>query len=74
MTIRHPGRMSDQVAAIEAATRRAEMDVLQTRLQEAIESLANIFDSIARGEKVDLTYPDGQIITITRARNRGEGR
>lgn len=72
MNIYHPGRTSDLEDKIAAAAQRARMEIITVELHALQQSLAAIFDGIARREQVDLTYDDGEIVTITRAKKRGE--
>lgn len=71
--ISHPGRPSDQLAAIEHVKQRAEMEHLQCRVEQLSLDLAAIFDGIRDGGPVELTYPDGTVVPITKARRRGAG-
>lgn len=72
MNIDHPGRISDLEDKITAAAQKARIEVITAELHAAKRSLAAIFDCIARREQIDLTYDDGEIVTITRAKKRGE--
>jgi len=57
---------------LETAKMRAELDTLRMHYDSRANDLASIFNRIARGEQVELHYPDGTVIPITRARKRGE--
>jgi hypothetical protein len=69
-SITHPGRTIDEIDRIERAKMRAEMEHLQKRVERLSTDMAAIFDGIDRGEQVDLQYPSGEVVTITRARPR----
>lgn len=73
VTVGHPGRYSDVDASMRAAQLKARNVVLEETVAKLIHDLAAIHDSIKRGEQVDLIYPDGEVITITRARKRTAG-
>lgn len=72
VSIAHPGRTSDEIERIERAKMRAEMEHLQGRVERLSSDMAAIFDAIANGEQIDLQYPDGRVLTVTRAKKRGE--
>lgn len=72
VTIAHPGRTSSELERIERAKMRAEMEHLQARVERLSSDMAAIFDGIRNGDRVELTYEDGEVITITKARKRGD--
>lgn len=57
---------------IEKAQMKAELETLRIHYDSMVENLDSIFTRIARGEQVELHYPDRTVIPITRARKRGE--
>lgn len=61
--------MQDEIAR---AHMEAEMKLLQARYDGMASDLDAIFTRIARGEQVELHYPDGTVVPITKARKRGE--
>lgn len=71
--ITFPPRKSDVQLEIENAQLKAKMDVLERTTERVTSHLASIFDGIARGDQVELQYPDGQTVLITKARKRGTG-
>lgn len=71
--ISHPGHMSDIEGRLAAAKLKVENDFMRSELERANITLRSIFDSIARGEQIDLRYDDGTVVTITRARPRKGG-
>lgn len=71
-TIYHPGRASDLEERVNRAALQARLDVLTKAYEEARDGLAAIFDAISRGDQAELTFPDGRLIRITKAKNRGE--
>jgi len=64
--------MSDLDEKIAAAAQRAKLEVVTQELLAAQTSLTAIFDGIGNGEQVPLTYPDGRVVLITRAKPRTE--
>lgn len=71
MTVNAPPRLDALTTEIARAQDAAKLKFLERAVERLTGELAEIFDGIARGEHVELAYPDGSIITITRARNRG---
>lgn len=61
--------------AIGRAQLEAEMKVLRTNYDKMAGDLEAIFTRIGRGDQVELHFPDGNVVPITRARPRkaGEG-
>lgn len=65
MNIHHPNGRRDRLrAAIEVAELKARLSVLETTLLNMEDDLEAIFTRIAKGERVELHYPDGEIIRI----------
>lgn len=62
--------MEDRVAK---AKLEAEMRVLQTAYEAMASNLDAIFTRIARGDQVELHYPDGKVILVTKAKPRKAG-
>ncbi|RVC47628.1 hypothetical protein EN781_00395 [Mesorhizobium sp. M4A.F.Ca.ET.090.04.2.1] len=70
--VTHPPRISDLQASIARAQTQAKMDVLERTNEVLTRQLAAIFDGIGRNEQVELIYPNGEVVLITKARKRGE--
>ena len=51
---------------------QTELKVLQEAYDKLASDMDSIFTRIGRGEQVELRYPDGQVIPITKARRRGD--
>ncbi|MES0071857.1 hypothetical protein [Mesorhizobium sp. M0058] len=73
--VSHPPRLSDLQASIARAQLDAKMTILEQMNERLTLQLQSIFDGIARGGQVELVYPDGEVVLITKARPRktGEG-
>ncbi len=73
--ISHPQRASDVQERIARAQADAKMTVLEQMIERMHFQLQSIFDGIGRGDQVELVYPDGEVVLITKARPRkaGEG-
>ncbi|PWJ88433.1 hypothetical protein C8D77_111156 [Mesorhizobium loti] len=71
----HPQRVSDLQERIARAQVDAKMTVLEQMIDRMHCQLQSIFDGIGRNEQVELVYPDGEVVLITKARPRkaGEG-
>lgn len=50
---------------------KADLTLTNSMLMEVQGDLSSIFTRIQRGEQVELHYPDGTVIPITKARRRG---
>ncbi|RWB67598.1 hypothetical protein [Mesorhizobium sp.] len=72
INIHAPRDRYDLRAEIELAHMKAEMALLQQRYDKMESDLDSIFTRIARGDQVELHYPNGEIVLITKARKRGE--
>lgn len=72
INIRPPVSLLDMQERIANAKVRAELETLQRHYNDMASNLESIFNRIARGEPVELHYPDGTVIPITRARRRGD--
>lgn len=70
--VTHPPRFSDMQMEVARAQEQAKMDVLERTNERLALQLAAIFDGIGRNEQVELVYPNGEIVLITKARKRGE--
>lgn len=65
INIHHPGNIDNRMrAAIETAELKARVSVLERYLMGAQSDLDAIFTRIARGEVVELHYPDGRVIVV----------
>ncbi len=63
--IHHPGSREGRMrAAIEVAELKARLDVMERYLFDATTDLEAIFTRIGKGERVELHYPDGEIIRV----------
>lgn len=73
--ITHPPRLSDLQQQIAHAQTQAKMDLLERTNEKLTSHLLSIFDGIGRNEHVELIYPGGEVVLITKARPRraGEG-
>ncbi|BCH12009.1 hypothetical protein MesoLj131c_62670 [Mesorhizobium sp. 131-3-5] len=73
--ITHPPRLSDLQLQITQAQTQAKMDLLERTNERLTSHLQAIFDGIGRNEQVELVYPGGELVLITKARPRraGEG-
>jgi hypothetical protein len=71
-TVQHPSRISDVQYEIAEAQRNAKVEILERACNRALIQLQSIFDGIGRNEQVELVYPNGEIVLITKARKRGE--
>lgn len=73
--VSHPERVSDLQERVAKAQVDAKMTVLEQMIDRMHSQLQSIFDGIARGGQVELVYPDGEVVLITKARPRktGEG-
>lgn len=67
---RHRYEMQDAIAR---AHMEAEMKLLQMHHDKMADDLDSIFTRIARGEQVELHYPDGKVILVTKAKPRKAG-
>ncbi|MDG4887616.1 MAG: hypothetical protein E5V67_22820 [Mesorhizobium sp.] len=68
-----PLRLSDLQASIARAQIEAKMDVLERTNERLTLHLQSIFDGIGRNEQVELIYPNGEVVLITKARKRDRG-
>lgn len=73
INIRPPRDLFEMEDRMAKARLEAEMKVLQAAYEKVCADLDSIFTRIARGDQVELHYPDGQVVLITRARKRGSG-
>ncbi|WP_027163409.1 hypothetical protein [Mesorhizobium sp. WSM1293] len=73
--VSHPPRISDLQLRIAQAQTQAKMDLLERANETLTNQLTTIFDGIGRNEQVELIYPSGEVVLITKARPRraGEG-
>ncbi|RUV63678.1 hypothetical protein EOA64_08270 [Mesorhizobium sp. M1A.F.Ca.IN.022.02.1.1] len=72
--VAHPPRISDLQLRIAQAQTQAKMDLLERAKESLTSQLTTIFDGIGRNEQVELIYPNGEVVLITKARpRRGEG-
>lgn len=72
INIRLPCRRSELQESIASAQMKIEMELLRNAYDDMRGELESIFTRIARGEQVELHYPDGTVVPITKARRRGE--
>jgi hypothetical protein len=70
--VSHPPRFSEMHDEVLIAQTQAKMDVLERINERLARQLAAIFDGIGRNEQVELVYPNGEVVLITKARKRGE--
>jgi hypothetical protein len=70
--VHYPARISDIEFEIADAQRNAKVAILERAHNRLSLQLAAIFDGIGRNEQVELVYPNGEIVLITKARKRGE--
>lgn len=68
--ITHPPRLSDLQLQIAHAQTQAKMDLLERTNEQLTRHLQAIFDGIGRNEQVELVYPNGELVLITKARKR----
>lgn len=73
INIHAPQKRYDLQDELARAHMEAEMTVLRNRYDKMADDLDAIFTRIARGEQVELHYPDGTMVPITRARRRNAG-
>lgn len=75
INISAPRRRHEMRDDIARAQMEAEMKLLKDGYDDMAGDLDAIFTRIARGEQVELHYPDGTVVPITKARPRkaGEG-
>lgn len=66
INLRHPGGHSDMQAQLE----KVRGEVLERLNKQLLDDIGAIYDGIRRGDQVELTYPDGEVILITKARPR----
>lgn len=71
--VSHPPRISDLQARIAQAQTQAKMDLLERANEILTLQLTAIFDGIGRNEQVELVYPNGELVLITKARPRKAG-
>ncbi len=73
--IAYPPRASEIQMAVSQAQTQAKMELLEREYERLSMQLSSIFDGIGRNEQVELVYPDGEVVLITKARPRkaGEG-
>lgn len=71
INISAPRRRHELQERITAQQMKAEMEILRNAYDDMASDLDSIFTRIARGEQVELHYPDGTIVPITKARRRG---
>jgi hypothetical protein len=69
----HPPRISDLQFRIAQAQTQAKMDLLERANETLTFQLQVIFDGIGRNEQVELVYPNGEVVLITKARKRDRG-
>lgn len=68
--IRSPRDRMDLEERLQRERLEAELTVLREAYDDLRGDLDAIFTRIGRGDQVDLQFPDGEIVTITRARPR----
>ncbi|MDG4874131.1 hypothetical protein P9273_03340 [Mesorhizobium sp. WSM4935] len=68
--VSHPPRISDLQLRIAQAQTEAKMDLLERANVSLTSQLMTIFDGISRNEQVELIYPNGEVVLITKARKR----
>jgi len=73
INIRAPRDLFEMEDRFQKARLEAEMKVLQTAYETVRADLDSIFTRIGRGEQVELHYPDGKVVLITKAKKRGNG-
>lgn len=71
--VHYPARIGDVQSEIAEAQRNAKIEILERAHNKAILQLAAIFDGIGRNEQVELVYPNGEMVLITKARKRERG-
>lgn len=70
--IAYPSRIHDLQLEIAEAQTRAKMEILEKEHIRLSMQMQSIFDGIGRNEQVELVYPNGEVVLITKARKRGE--
>lgn len=68
-----PRTRADLAEIIEARRLKVELEVLQCAYDTMADDMKAMFARIARGEQVELRYPDGTVVPVTRARRRESG-
>lgn len=74
VNIQHPDsyrRMVEEKSEIEAL--KVRIKILEQANAGLSSNLDAIFNRIARGDQVELHYPDGSVVLITKARKRNAG-
>ena len=73
INISAPRSRSELQERIGAEQAKAEMTILRSAYDDMASNLDSIFTRIARGEQVELHYPDGKVILVTKAKPRKAG-
>lgn len=68
-----PPRLSEMQLEVSRAQLAAKMEVLERVNERLTLHLQWIFDGIGRNEQVELVYPNGEVVLITKARKRERG-